>query len=472
MATSTDPTALARQLLTILSGDLPRLDRIDRYLAGKHADPYMPQNANSEYKLLAKRAVSNWMPLVVNTPAQALYVDSFRPSRAGATEAKDSPEWKHWQFSRMDARQTAVHRGALSYGHSFTVTEMDAKGKVVTRGLSPMRTAALYVDPANDCAPYAALTVVDWNDENGHVGEAILWTATEKFIVFFKAIDDLESVVVGDGAAHGSSECPVTRFAAAIDLEGRTLGVVEPMMALQDRINQTIFDLLIAQTYASTKVRYVTGMAPPVKRDEDGEPVLDRDGNPTPLPINHNAARFLFAEDSEVKFGSLDESPLGGFIESIDMSIRHLAAKAQLPPHHLLGQIANLSADALLAAETSLARMVSEIRVMFGESWERCFRLAGELSGDTGSAEDFGGEVIWRDMEQRSLAQAADALGKLAQQLGIPLRGLWPRVPGVTKNELDSWDELKETEDPIAMLGNTLQRATNPTTPPAAPAAA
>ncbi|MGW0901731.1 phage portal protein, partial [Streptomyces goshikiensis] len=176
-------------------------------------------------------------------------------------------------------------------------------------------------------------------------------------------------------------------------------------------------------------------------------------------PINHNAKRFLFAEDPDVKFGSLDETPLGGFIESVDMSIRHLSAVAQVPPHVLLGQIANLSAEALQAAEISLSRRVQEFRTAFGEAWERVFRLAADLEA-LPAADDFSGEVLWRDMEQRSLAQAADALGKLREQLGIPARGLWKRVPNVTQTELDEWDELAEDEDSVGQLASALTRAT------------
>src|SRR5690606_23072271 len=139
-------------------------------------------------------------------------------------------------------------------------------------------------------------------------------------------------------------------------------------------------DLLVAQTYTSHEVRYATGMAPPVQMellDEDGNvttnpelavesrPTLDAAGNPIPAPINHNARRFLFAEDSDVQFGSLPGGPLSPLIDSIDMSIRHLAAVSQTPPHHLLGQIANLSAEALQAAETALSRKISEFRAAF-----------------------------------------------------------------------------------------------------------
>ncbi|AKY03389.1 portal protein [Streptomyces phage Aaronocolus] len=460
----TSPASLAKKLLSILDRDSARLERIDDYLHGNHDDPYMPPQADDEYRLLAKRAVSNWTPLLVNTPAQALYVDGFRPSKAGDTlpqaAASTSSEWEHWQRSRLDARQAAVYKGALTYGHSFTVTEKDKKGHVVTKGLSPRRTSALFEDPANDDTPYAALTVTVW-PKGEAVGKARMWDGSFEYAVTFKSLGDEEGVKVVKGKRHGASECPVTRFAASVDLDGRTIGVIEPMIPLQNRINQSVFDLLVAQTYTSHEVRYATGMAPPIQRDpETGDPILDENGQPKPIPMNHNARRFLFAEDPDVKFGSLPGGPIGSLIDSIDMSIRHLAAVSQTPPHHLLGQIANLSAEALLAAETALSRKIAEFRAIFGESWERVFRLAAELSGSTASADDFAGEVIWRDMESRSLAQAADALGKLKEQLGIPAKGLWKRVPGVTQTEFEDWEDLAETEDAQLALATSIRRAT------------
>ncbi|MGW7434714.1 phage portal protein [Streptomyces sp. NPDC054849] len=468
----TSPASLAKELLAILDRDESRLQRIDNYVHGKHDDPYMPPQADDEYKLLAKRAVSNWMPLLIGTPAQALYVDGFRPgegeSDLPAAPASSSVEWSHWQRSRLDARQAAIYRGALAYGHSFVLTEKTKKG-VISKGLSAKKTAALYEDPANDETPHAALTITAWAKPDVP-GRARMWDGKREYAVSFKSLTDPDGIRVVAGKAHGASECPVTRFAASVDLEGRTVGVVEPMVPLQNRINQTIFDLLVAQTYTSHEVRYATGMAPPLKRNpETGDLVLDEQGNPIPLPINHNARRFLFAEDPDVKFGSLPAGPISSLIDSVDMSIRHWAAISQTPPHHMLGQIANLSAEALLAAETALARKITEFRSIFGESWERVFRLAAELEGNASSADDFHGEVQWRDMESRSLAQAADALGKLAEQLGIPKRGLWKRVPGVTQSEYEDWLDMAEDDDSVGQLASALTRATPSVTsvPPA-----
>lgn len=450
------PKALATRLLRILDKDGDRLWRIDDYLKGNHDDPYLPPNASDEYRLLAKRSVSNWCPLLVGTPAQALYVDNFRRGQDGPSLTGEAPEWRHWQYSRLDARQAAIYRGALAYGHSFALTHKDKRGQVQTRGLSALTTSALFEDPANDETPYAALTVLRWpNDSENSRGSAHMYDGTYRYEVSWKR--GPEDVRVGNPKRHGASECPVTRFAASVDLEGRTVGVIEPYIPLQNRINQTVFDLLVAQTYGSFKVRYATGMVPPIRRDSEGNPILDSDGNPQPLPIDHNASRFLFAEDETTRFGSLDETPLSGFIESIELSVRQLAAVTQTPPHYLLGQMANLSADALKAAETSLTRKVTEFQSVFGESWERVFRLAAELDGEP--IDSYAGEVVWRDMESRSLAQSADALGKMREQLSIPARGLWARVPGVTKNELEEWERLYEEADSTGQLADAMLRA-------------
>lgn len=463
----TSAKALAQLLLGIINEDRPRFDIIDRYVSGDHDDPYMPQGADAEYRLLAKRAVTNLIPLLIGTPAQALFVDSFR--RGNQAESKGdqtaSSEWKHWQASRLDARQGPIYHGALKYGHSFTLTEKDRKDRVLTKGLSAYNTAAVYEDPANDIDPYAALTIVREPAPKAKApaarkGVARMWDGTYEYRVLFDSLGDLDSVTVAKGVGHGLGECPVTRFAASMDLEGRTTGVVEPNIANQDRINQTMFDLLVAQTYGSFTIRTVTGMAPPMKRwtqlaidageapegTEAGDPVMDPEtGKPIPEPINLNARRWFFAADPNTKFDTLPGTPLDGYIRSLDMSLRQLAVITQTPPHYLLGEIANLSAEALQAAETSLLRKVELYRKGFGESWERVFRIAGVLSGDKAAASDYAGEVVWRDTQMRSLSRVADGLVKL-KELGIPGVALWNRIPEATRTEIEEWLRMREEE--------------------------
>jgi len=177
----TSPIEYLEDALSILRRDEPRLSMIDDYFKGHHALPYMPDSADQEYFLLAKRAITNWCPLLVSTPSQALYVDNFRRSGEKSIDAKVSPEWRHWQDSRMDARQASVYTSALEFGHSFVITRKNDEGKVISQGLSPLRTVTLYDDPAIDLDPVAGVYVKRWprdvrtlDGTEGKPGEALV----------------------------------------------------------------------------------------------------------------------------------------------------------------------------------------------------------------------------------------------------------------------------------------------------------
>ncbi len=99
----------------------------------------MPRSASKEYKLLAQRSRTNLVPLVVNGVAQALYVEGYRRSDG----AGPAGAWQWWQANGLDARQSAIHRAALSYGTAFaTITPgIDDLGLAMpqVRGVSPRR---------------------------------------------------------------------------------------------------------------------------------------------------------------------------------------------------------------------------------------------------------------------------------------------------------------------------------------------
>lgn len=475
----------AKTMLATLKEDLDeRLENIDDYVHGKQKLPFTPENADAEYRTLAKRAITNVVDMRVKAVCQNMAVDGFRPGRrakvGGDTRLAHthSPQWDFFQRNNLDSRQDAIHLATGRYGHAFVVNEKGRDGgKSRARGLSPLTTTALFDDPANDIAPRAALAVNYW-PEGDELGEATMWLGRHKYRVTF---DGVEKVTVRKGEEHGWSEPPVTRFAIEVDLDGRTMGLIEPLINVQDRLNQAVFDLLVNSTYNAFQVRTVTGMAPPVltepvyEDDPDtgkkvvvgAKPVLDPDtGQPKPKPINLLAKSVQWAEDPDVQFGVLPGNPLEGHIAQVRAVFQEYTALAQVPPHYMLGEIANLSAEALDAAQQSLERLTASVRVQLGESWERVVRLAMEIEGEEG-ADDMHAEVIWADKDGRAFAAFADGAGKLRSELGIPGRGLWHRVPGATQGELTLWEELAD-EEPEVALSQAVTRASGTVRQPAA----
>src|SRR4029077_1944204 len=109
-------------------------------------------------------------------------------------------------------------------------------------------------------------------------------------------------------------------------------------MVIQDQINFDTFNAMMAEQYAAFRQRWITGMAPV---DEDGREAT---------PFRPGVDRVWSAEDPETKFGEFGETNLTPYIDVRESAIRHMSTITQVPPYHLLGQIANMSAEALAAA--------------------------------------------------------------------------------------------------------------------------
>lgn len=402
-----------------------RLTTADDYLKGKASDPYTPRGATREFEELKRRARSNWLPLVVDVIAQDLYVDGVRTAEGRQADTV----WDVWQSNGLDARQSTLYRSALGFGVAYALVTPGDKSALI-RHRSPLRMTAVYEDPADDEWPLYALDVVR---ESFNQREALYRLYDEQNVYEIRVVDGEETPrLVG---THGFGVVPVVRFVNRFDTDGSPIGEVEPLLDIQDRLNETIFGLLMAQNYSAFRQRWATGIAIPTD-PATGEPVEEYRATVSRLWTNPNP---------NVKFGEFSQTDLKGYLDAIEESVRHLAAISQTPAHYLLGNMVNLSADALVAAQQGHARKVSERRVLFGESWEQTLRLA-----EPSMPED--AEIVWRDTEARSLSQAVDALGKAAQMLEVPKQGLWPKIPGITQTEIEEWKRLKEEEDPLKMI--------------------
>lgn len=403
-----------------------RLDRIDRYIRGAQPFMWLPSGTPLEVKRLAEMAQVNVLGFVVDASTQALYVDGYR-----SADMDEQPAWAAWQANRLDARQIGVHRGSLAYGASYTVV-MPGDPFPRVRGVSPLDMTALY--GRDDDWPEIAL-----ERRRGTSGNELFRLIDEEAVYWVRFVNG--EAIWEETDEHGLGVCPVIRFRPTEHLDGRIVGDVEPLLDLQDQINITTFSLLVAQHYGAHRQRYIIGWLAATEE----------------AALKASAQRLWTFEDApdDVKIGEFDQTDLGGYIESREATLRHLATISQTPVHELLGSMANLSAEALAAARDSHNRKLEERKTMFGEAWEQTL----ELSAIAGGLEvDPAAWVRWRDMEARSLSQTADALGKLVQMLGVPAEALWERVPGVTQQEVDEWKVLASEGDALGNLTALLDR--------------
>jgi hypothetical protein len=361
-----------------------------------------------------------------------LYVNGYRSPQS----ADDARSWETWRANEMDSRQIALHRTALAYGYSYLTVLPGVVGtdsRAVMRGVSPREMFAVYADPADDLWPMYTLRV---RQESQRVTHYELLDEEASYLI---AVEDSKPQFI-ERRDHNVGVCPVIRYSNDLDLEGRTRGEIAPHIPVAARINKTSYDRMLAQHYNSWKIRYATGLDSSMS-DEDWERTKTR--------IAHDS---VLTGEEGVEFGTLAETSLDGIIRAWQSDIEALAAVTQTPTHNLTGQMINLSAEALAAAESMLARKVNERQMLFGAKHEQALRLTAHIEGRRDDAEDFMSRVTWADLESRSLAQAVDAWGKAVTMLNIPARGVWDRIPGVTKDDVAEWEELAAEGDPFAAL--------------------
>lgn len=396
-----------RDMQEIREAERPRLDNIYAYLRDEQKLGFIPNSAPTEVKDLGQISRVNMMKFVVDAATQKLFVDGFRAPRT----AEDDPVWNIWQRNRMDAKQIGIHRGATSYGASYELV-LPGDPVPVIRGLSPRYMTVVYEDD-DDWPEYALEVRKD--------GSYRMYDRTTVYN-FKTSGEKEEEVELLNSFSHGAGVCPVVRVRDTDNLDDEVVGQVEPLINLQDQINMTTFGLMVAQHYGAFRQRYILGWM----------------ANSEEQKLRASAAKLWTFEDSpqDIQVGEFDQTDPSGYINSRESTVRYLSAISQTPAHELLGQLVNLSAEALAAANDSHRAKITEIQTVAGEAHEQTLSLAGTLAGYTVDPSAY---VRWKDTEPRSMAQMADALGKLAQQLGVPQEELWEMIPDVSQQQVERW---------------------------------
>ncbi|WP_314325450.1 phage portal protein [Paenarthrobacter ilicis] len=402
-----------------------RLDVIDGWYGWSPEKVEIPRKSDRELKALRNLSETPWLGLVVTTLAQMISMQGISCSSNRDLTAM----WMPWLRNDMAVRQQAVTRATLAYGYSYTTVLPGDLGAVM-RGISPRDMYAVYQDIAVDEYPMYGLRVI-----NGNPGNRGLRVIDEEAVHLLA--EDNGKLEYIEPQFHDVGVTPIIRDTNQMDLEGRSPGEVEPFIPVAKRINKTSYDRLLVQHFNSWKIRTATGLTKP-EDEEEGQR----------LKLLLRQSDILTGEDG-VEFGVLDETSMDGFIKASEADIEALAAVSQTPSHNLTGKMINLSAEALAAAQSMLALKAGERKVSLGSAAVKKLRLAAHIEGREEDAQDFTVTAQFEDLESRSMAQAADALGKTATMLGVPPEMLWDRIPGVSMDDAKKWLDYKK-ENPSA----------------------
>ncbi|MEU7096063.1 phage portal protein [Kitasatospora aureofaciens] len=389
---------------------------------------------------------SNYTGLVAEAVRERLSVMGFRTGSAGS-QTTDDDAWRIWQANSLDADCGIVHHQAGALGRSYVIVGPDPKDPT-TPIITPESPLSVIHEP-DPIRPRQTLAAMKtWVDSIKGRQLAIVYLPDE--IHYFRAVKAGQDVTAWQATSwevdpdkppvpNPIGEVPVIPFVNRRQRAPMGMGEFEDVTDIQDRINVTVLDRLVTQAMQAYRQRWVKGVD-----------VEDENGNPQ-RPFDPGADLLWIVPDEDAAFGDFQATDLKPILSASAADIRDLAAISRTPPHYLLADIANVSGDALAAAESGLTSKVKDRAVEFGESWERVIRLAGKYIGS-----DIGTDstIVWADPERRTLAELADAAVKW-EAAGVPFRERMSLL-GFTPSEIDRMEAERMKDALIASLNSPL----------------
>jgi hypothetical protein len=448
------------------------MDRFDRYYRGDHPLPWLPAQAQDEFRRILRMTRSNYMGLVVDAMVERIQVEGFR---VGDSEDADADTWRIWQENNLDADSDEGFLEAAICGRSYLlVAPPDRPGDSPKMWMEHPSQAVVEFVPGSSRRQRAAglkLWVDDWTGDLN----ATLYLPDGLYKFRTKAP---KAGMGGTSPAWERREVPgetwpapnvlgeVPLFELANNPRLLTGGRSEiaDVTDVQDRINKTIADRLMTQDFGAFPQKWALGW-----------PERDADGNPTAkIDVGRNRMVTSDVGKDQAAFGQWDAAPLDPYSSAKREDVKDIASRTRTPAQYLLGEMSNVNGETLKASESGLVSKVRQRCRSYGETLEEAMRLARRAAGmqDPG---DTGMETIWRNPEFRTEGEMVDALVKMAS-LGVPHEALWERW-GATPQEIARWRDINEqaAADPLlAALLRPTAPAQMPMTgmPTAAPGAA
>lgn len=472
MATFAEALSLVGLLENELLNRRPEIQRHNRYYRGKQPLAFASDQFRKFHGDRYRNFSDNWVQVVSDSPVERLTVTGIQPTEM--TEA-DKESWRVWQMNALDADSQLGFLGAVNSSRSFVlvwgnpddestpeVTFEDASQCIIAYwpGSRRRRRAALkrWDDGQSSYATLYLPTEV-WKFERPLLGTSEKTPQMQSVDEELARWDVREMGNEPNPQPNPMGVVPMVELPNKPTLADDPISDVSGVIAMQDAVNLLWAQLFTASDYASFPQRIVLGAEVPEI------PILDESGaivGSRPVDLERFAVdRVMFFTGDDVKVTEWTAANLEAYTKVLEVAVGHIAAQTRTPQHYLVGKMANLSGDALIAAETGLVKRVEEKQLWFGQALREMFRLIALAQGNESKAQAVaGGRLLWADAESRSQAQMADALLKL-KQIGFPFEFLALRY-GLTPTEVGDLLKMREREmeaDPMGAFTNLMTRS-------------
>jgi hypothetical protein len=419
------------------------------YYDGKHRLQMATAKFREAFSRYFPPMANNWMQTVVDAPASRLTVQGFRfnigseggPKVGGILDPTtgiihggqtpswelddDDEAWKVWQANNLDSVSRMLHTDAIKLGVSYVLVSPADKAKPT--GAFPIITPEhpsqcfVYTDPENRCHRLAGIK--RWVDDIDGFAYCNIYLPDQ--IVKWRSADPIKvnsarriQWTRAGGAPNPMGLVPLVALENKPDLLYGGRSDLEQAIPIQDAVNKYCLDMQVSSEFHAFPQRYGVGWER--AKDAKGREIAGRE-----VELYLSAARFIRSENKDAKFGQFQQGNVENYLRPIEMYIDHLAAQTQTPLYYLKGKMSTMSADAMHAQDQGLVDRCQNKILSFSDGWEEVMRLAFLATGDQkrGTAQD--AEVVWADVESKSLAVLVQAAMVMRNELSVPIEMCW-----------------------------------------------
>jgi hypothetical protein len=408
----------------------PDRQRFIDYYDGNHALNFATEKFRNAFGQTLKSMRDNLCPIVVDSTSDRMEIINF----AGDDKDKIVADaaWKLWQRARMELISNNVHSEALKAGCAYLIVWPDEFGEAKFY-LQDSRYCTVVEDTDSKKPKYAAKV---WKGDDGKLYLNMYYPdRTEKYSTANKyesGTSDLKETIFKplDGE-YATVENPYGRIPV---FQFETNPVLSNAIPIQDALNKTVCDKLVAMEFAAFKQRYATGIEVP-EDEVTGE---------KKLPFKAGADRMWFTESKDAKFGEFQSADLEQFLKVADSYRLEMARVSGTPLHFFSINTSDaISGEALKTLESRFTKRVRRNCLNFGPVWSEVIRFAFLIEGSA-----YAGTLTaqWQSPEQRSEKEFLETLGLKRDTLDVPVDTLREEY-GYTEEDIQKFN----ADDQIVM---------------------
>jgi hypothetical protein len=440
------------------------LTTLNDYYEGRHPLIFATDRFTAAFGSTLMPYADNFVSRIVDAVTERLFIDGFR---VADDEAAADELWRIWQVNQMESGSQLLFREALVKREAAVIVWAGEDRETPRITVEDPLQVIVETVPGDRLRRRAALK--RWTDEDGTFATLYLPDAIYKF--WNPSVSQV-MVDMGLGPEYGSWKrrdvpdepwplpnplgvVPVVPVINRPKLNGEGRSEIEPVIPLQDAINKTGADMLIASEFSAFRQRWATGLDIPTDPDTGA-----------PFETFQAAVERLWATAStDVKFGEFSETNLENYVKAIEMQVQHLSSISGLPLHYLLNSGVVPSGESQTAAESPLVSKVNDRAGDYSGPIREIQRLVFLVKDDPARAAR-PIEPRWRDPERRTPSEWVDSLVK-ELALGVPEEILWEKR-GYTKQQIDRIKAIRLQRDLEAsavqadILAQLLERGVTP----------